>query len=275
MSAQHPKGGKIPYTQSMMNTSQISQSMRGYAFEPKSWENRVVLITGATGGLGAALCHRLGKAGATVILMGRHRARLEGIYDELIAAGAPEPAMIEQDFKETTPEILQGSADVIMQNFSRLDALVHTAAHLGELTPIQVIDDAQWREAFDVNVHAARDLTMACLPLLSQTTRASVLFTLDNRTSAYWGGYGVSKAAVTALTTMFADETDNLLDDNQHPKVAIHGVQPGPMRTRLRRRAFSGELEHESPLADEQAGAFCYLMDRVEPNASGTIWMES
>jgi len=259
----------------MTNTAQITDAQRSYQLSPGSWAERVVLITGASGGLGAALSHQFAAAGATVILMGRHRGRLEGIYDELVAAGAPEPAMIEQDFKETTPELLQGTADVVMQNFNRLDALIHTAATLGELTPLQVTDDSVWREAFDVNLHAARDLSMACLPLLRATQKASILFTLDQQITAYWGGYGVSKAALTALTQMLADETDNALDDAGNPSVAIHGVQPGPMRTRLRRRAFSGELEHESPLAIERIGPFLYLADRVDPKISGTIVVDT
>jgi len=259
----------------MTNASQINDSQRQYGLAPGSWDSRTVLITGATGGLGRALSLELGKAGATVVLMGRHRGRLESVYDELVGIGAPEPAMIEQDFKNTTPEVLQGTADVVAQTFSRLDALVHTAASLGELSPLQVIEDAQWREAFDVNLHAARDLTMACLPLLRTTGNASVLFTLDDHSTAYWGGYGVSKAALRSLCTMFADETDNQLDDNNHPSVAIHGIQPGPMRTRLRRRAFSGELEHESPLAETRLGPFLYLLDRVEPGLSGVILEES
>jgi len=258
----------------MSNTSHITDTQRRYQMKPGSWAGRVVLITGATGGLGSALCHRLALAGATVVLMGRHRGRLDSLYDELVAAGAPEPAMIEQDFTKTTPEVLQGTVDVVEQNFSRLDALVHTAATLGELAPIQVIDDSKWREVFDVNLHAARDLTMACLPLLRKTTNASVVFTLDDHTSAYWGGYGVSKAAIKALTQMMADETDNFVDDKKHPSVSIQGIQPGPMRTRLRRRAFSGEMELESPLADEHAGTFLYVLDRVEPRASGQIWIQ-
>lgn len=259
----------------MTNPSHITETQRQYRLAPNSWEDRVVLITGATGGLGSALSHTLATAGATVVLMGRHRGRLEALYDELVSAGAAEPAMIEQDFKSTTPEILQNTADVIEANFSRLDALVHTAADLGNLTPLQVTDDADWRAAFDVNLHAARDLTMACLPLLNKTTQASVLFTVDNKPSAYWGGYGVSKAALKTLMHMMADETNNTVDEQQHPRVAIHAVHPGPMRTKLRRRAFSGELEHETPLAAEQLGTFHYLLDRVDPNASGQCWQES
>ena len=258
----------------MRTASQITDTQRQYQMKPGSWEGRVALVTGATGGLGSALCHRLGQAGATVILMGRHRGRLESLYDELVAAGTAEPAMIEQDFNKTTPEILQGTVDVVAQNFSRLDALVHTAASLGDLAPIQVIDDSNWRSVFDVNLHAARDLTMASLPLLRETTNASVVFTLDDKCSAYWGSYGVSKAALQALTQMLADETDNVVDQNEHPLVAIQGIQPGPMRTRLRRRAFSGEMEHESPVADEHVGTFLYSLDRVEPKASGQLWIQ-
>ena len=129
----------------MTNPSHITNTQRQYQLAPNSWNDRVVLITGATGGLGSALSHALAKAGATVALMGKHRGRLETLYDELVAAGAPEPAMIEQDFKSTTPVILQNTADVIEANFSRLDALIHTAASLGNLTPLQITDDADWR----------------------------------------------------------------------------------------------------------------------------------
>ncbi len=265
----------ISYTVSMTSPSHITEHQRQYQLAPGSWDERVVLITGATGGLGSVLSHAFAKAGATVVLMGRHRKRLEAIYDELVAAGAKEPAMIEQDFTETTPEILQNTADIVEQTFSRLDALVHTAATLGELTPLQVTDDSSWRKTFDVNLHAARDLTMACLPLLSKTGNASVLFTLDDKPGAYWGGYGVSKAALKTLMHVFADENDNVLDENNVPKVAINGIQPGPMRTRLRRRAFSGELEHETPLAIEQLGTFLYLLDRVDKTACGQCWQET
>ena len=100
------------------------------------------------------------------------------------------------------------------------------------------------------------------------------MFTLDNKPSAYWGGYGVSKAAVKTLMHMMADETENTVDHQQHPLVAVNAVHPGPMRTRLRRRAFSGEMEHETPLAAEQLGTFLYLLDRVDPQASGQCWQE-
>jgi len=206
----------------MTSPSHITDVQRTHQLATNSWDERVVLITGATGGLGSALCRSLANAGATVILMGKHRGRLETLYDELVAQGAKEPAMIEQDFTKTTPEILQNTADVIETNFSRLDALIHTAAHLGNLSPLQVTDDSEWRAAFDINLHAARDLTMACFPLLTKTTKASVLFTLDSKPCAYWGGYGVSKAAVKALMHVMADETDNHLDDQQQPKVAIN-----------------------------------------------------
>ena len=73
---------------------------------------------------------------------------------------------------------------------------------------------------------------------------------------------------------MMADETDNVVDNNKHPLVSIQGIQPGPMRTRLRRRAFSGELEHESPLANEYVGTYMYVLDRVEPNISGKLWIQ-
>jgi len=252
-----------------------TDAQRSHTLPAGSWSNRVVAITGASGGLGTALAHHLGQAGATVILMGRHRGRLEALYDELVEAGAPEPAMIEQDFAATSPERLQGIADVLEQNFSRLDALVHTAALLGNLSPLQLVDDKNWTDIFNVNVHAARDLTLACLPLLRKTENASVLFTLDTRISAYWGPYGVSKAALQAFASMLADETDNVLTEANHPAVAVHGVQPRPMRTRLRRRAFSGELENESPVPSTCIGSFLWLLDRKDPAASGLMLSDS
>lgn len=252
--------------------SLIEAPQRDYTLSANSWTNRTVLITGASGGLGSALCRHLAGAGATVILMGKHQGRLNTLYDELVEAGAAEPAIIEQDFTQTTPEMLQATADVIAHNFERLDALIHTAATLGELSPITHVDDKKWREAFDVNLHAARDLTMACLPLLKHTTNSSVVFTLDEQTSAYWGGYGVSKTALGTLLSIMADENEHPQTEVGVPSVSFHGVLPGPMRTRLRRRAFSGELEQEAPLPETQVGAFLYCIDRVEPTQTGNIW---
>ena len=90
-------------------------------------------------------------------------------------------------------------------------------------------------------------LTQACLPLLRRSDAGRIVFVGDDRRSAYWGGYGVSKAAAAALSEILADELE------REANLDVHWIYPGAMRTDLRARAFPGALPDEAPTAEEHA----------------------
>lgn len=233
-----------------------------YQLPPNSLEQRVVLITGATGGLGTALSKTCAEAGATVVLVSRKLKKLEKLYDVLAAYGKAEPAMITLEQDKAGPSEYADLADRIEEEFGTLDAVVHTCAELGTPTPQMAIEHAEWVRIMNVNLTSARLLSLYTLPLLYKSTLASMVFLLDHKPSAYWGGYGVSKHALQAFMHMIADENDSKRDSQQNPLVAINGYDPGPIRTPLRRRAFPGELEEETVIPEKRLGPLLSLINR-------------
>ena len=236
-------------------------------------DDRVVAVTGATGGLGTALCRALVADGATVVLLGRKLRRLETLYDALEAIQTPrtvrQPAMLELDLGALGADGADAIAGTLMAEFGRLDALVHCAADASTPAPQTGLDDAGLERTMRVNVVGPRRLTLACLPLLEHSAHASVTFTLDHKPGAYLGAYGLSKTAAHALLHVLAEETRGRRRADGRPRVAINGYDPGPMRTNLRRRFFAGEIASASPLPEDRLAPLLSLIRRDDPSLTG------
>ena len=138
-------------------------------------DGRTVAVTGATGGLGTALCLELARRGATVVLLGRKLKRLEKLYDALEAVESErpvaEPAMLELDLATLDEAGAAGVADTLLREFGRLDALVHLAADASVPAPQVGVDDAVLGRTLRVNVTGPRLLTLACLSVLEHAER--------------------------------------------------------------------------------------------------------
>ena len=194
-------------------------------------DGRVVLVTGAAGGLGRLLALACARAGASVVLHGRVVRKLEALYDEIAGAGLPEPSILPLDLERAQAADFAQVAGALEAQFGRLDALVHTAAMLGSLGPLEHQSFDGWLALLRVNVAAPMALTRAVAALLARAPDASVVFTLDHRGEApraYWGGYAVSKAAVGTLAREIADEWEH------RENLRVNAVVPGPVRSPLR-----------------------------------------
>ena len=133
---------------------------------------RIILITGASDGIGRALAIRAAELGAQVILHGRNVKKLEGVYDEIEAIeSAPRPSIAVLDLATAGAEAYRSLADSLEQEFGRLDGLVHNASILGDRFSIEQYDAVQWQQVMHVNVTAAFALTQVCLPLLLKSWR--------------------------------------------------------------------------------------------------------
>ncbi|HSS07065.1 MAG TPA: SDR family NAD(P)-dependent oxidoreductase, partial [Rhodanobacteraceae bacterium] len=207
--------------------------------------NRVVLVTGATGGLGRATSLAAAAAGATVVLLGRKVRALEALYDEIERQGGRQPAVYPMDLAGATPRDYADLAASIERECGRLDGIVHAAAHFDGLQPFDQQKPEEWTRTQQVNVTAPFQLTQACMTLLRQADDAAIVFVLDDPMrmgKAFWGGYGVAKHAVAGLASIVHEETER-------SRVRTHALLPGPMRTVLRRAAYYGEdtLMHPEP----------------------------
>lgn len=229
---------------------------RGYAPAPDLLKERVILVTGAGDGIGRAVACGLAAHGATVILLGRTVKKLEAVYDVIVAAGGPKPAIYPMDLLGAAYPDHETLAEAVDKEYGRLDGLLHNAGILGERAPIEHHDVRLWQQVLQVNLTAAFMLTKACLPLLYKSADASIVFTasgVGRKPRAYWGAYAVSKAAVEALSAMLADETEF------RDTLRVNSLNPGAVRTDMRRQAFPAEDRGALPQAEQIVPAYLYL----------------
>jgi len=142
----------------------------------------------------------------------------------------------------------------IKKEFGQLDALYNNAGWLGASSPVQQYDTKLWHRVMQINMNAAFMLTKACLPLLNHKDSSSIVFTLDDKNTAYWGAYGVSKAALTSFMFILADELENTA-------INVTGLLPGIVKTAMRTRAFPAEDPSNHTLPEEVAKAAAFLLN--------------
>src|SRR5688572_4766091 len=201
-----------------------------YSPAPDELRDRIILVTGASDGIGRAVAIALAKHGATVVLSGRSVRKLEKTYDEILAAGAPQPSIAPLNLEKALAADYDALVDAVAKTHGRLDGLLHNAGILGQLSPIEHYDVPTWCLVLHVNVTAAFALTQVCLPLLKKSADASVLFTssgVGRKGRALWGAYAVSKFAVEGLSQVLADETRNT-------NLRVNCINPGATRTAMR-----------------------------------------
>lgn len=200
-----------------------------------SLTGRVILITGAGGGLGGAVARAAAAAGADLILCGRDQKRLEAVYDAIVADGGRRPALFPIDFGGAAEADYERLAEGIEADFGRLDGIVHLAAAFAGLKPLASTPIEEWQRTLHATLTAPFMITRACLPLLQTAGDAAVVFAADRHAAggpAFWGPYAAAKAGLETMANMLAAETGG------QPRV--HVLDPGPLDTPLRRRAYPG-----------------------------------
>ncbi len=211
---------------------------KNYLYTDFLLKDRIILITGASDGIGYALALETAKLGAKVILHGRNKEKLEKIYDQVNAmerALCPSIALL--DMSTANADSYSTLARSVENEFGKLDGLVHNAAILGDRFSIEHYDAVMWQKVMHINVTAAFAFTQVLLPALHQSTDSSVIFTSSGvgRTGkAYWGAYASSKFAIEGFSQVLADE-------NRHTKLRSNCINPGATQTKMRLKAFPGE----------------------------------
>ncbi len=230
---------------------------KNYQPRPDLLAGKVILVTGAGDGIGKVAATSFAAHGATVVLMGRTMPKLEMVYDEIEAAGHPQPAIYPINFEGATPKEYQDVCDALDDAFGKLDGILHNAAELGQRTPIINYAPEIWLKLMQVNLNAPFLLTQALMPLLQRPDHASILFTssgVARRGSAYWGAYAASKAALENFMQTLAEELDGTSG------IRANSINPGATRTRMRATAYPGEDPKTVPAAQVHMPAYLYLM---------------
>jgi NAD(P)-dependent dehydrogenase (short-subunit alcohol dehydrogenase family) len=228
---------------------------------PHSLAGRVILVTGASSGIGRAVAKAYAAHGATVVLLARTVKKLELLYDEIMKAGFPTPALYPLNLATATPTDYENLALVLMEHFGRLDGLLLNAATIGSLTPLEHYPIEQWYQVMQVNLNSNFLLIQAMLPLLKISKDAKILFTLANegiKGKAYWGAYGVSKFAIQGLMQILADELET------HSSIRVNAINPGCVQTPLRKAAYPADRSSQSIPKPEDL--LVHYLSLMEPN---------
>ncbi|CAA9891249.1 NAD(P)-dependent dehydrogenase (Short-subunit alcohol dehydrogenase family) [Candidatus Methylobacter favarea] len=230
--------------------------------------NQAILITGAGGGLGSTAALALAKKGAHIILLDKNIARLEAIYDAIVAAKAPEPIMYPFDLAGANEDEYQELADRIENKYSSLQGVLHSAVELIAFTPIASLPVHEWAHTLNVNLNAPFLLTRVLLPILQKSEHAAIVFTSDSsaRTApAYSGAYGVSNIALEGFAKILSEE----LESSRKIRVTI--FIPGPVDSPLRKRTFPAEDKSKLPAMESLAPIYLYLFGSESIDITGQV----
>lgn len=244
----------------------MSVDPRTYTYSDDLLSGRIILITGASDGIGRALALHAASMGARVILHGRNVDKLEKVYDEIEAIdGARSPSIAVMDLASANSESYTTLAESIEQDFGRLDGLVLNASILGERYSIEQYDAVTWQRVMHVNVTSAFAMTQVFLPLLHKSPDASVIFTSSGvgRTGkAFWGAYAASKFATEGLSQVLADE-------HRHGNLRSNCINPGPIRTKMRLEAYPAEDRDRLKRPEDILSSYAYLLGPDSQGVTG------
>jgi NAD(P)-dependent dehydrogenase (short-subunit alcohol dehydrogenase family) len=231
-------------------------------------KNKVILITGAGGGLGGTAALALAQQGATLILLDKLIPKLEKIYDAIVATGAPTPAIYPFDLAGATEAEYEDLAQIVEDKYGALHGLLHSAVEFKHFTPLAQSSTLDWGHSLNVNLSAAFLLTRVLLPVLQKSDHASIVFTSDSavRTArAYSGAYGVSKIALEAMAKIWADELE------AGGKIRVNTLVPGAVDSPLRKKAYPGEDKSQCPPMAHLAAFYLYLFSSRSLGITGQV----
>jgi NAD(P)-dependent dehydrogenase (short-subunit alcohol dehydrogenase family) len=210
-------------------------------------DQRIILVTGASRGIGRAAALALAKAGNHVIATARSQKALAALDDEILAATGRNATLIPLDLRDGAG--VDKLASVLLERFGRIDGLLGNAGVLGTIGPLETVSPASFNETIEVNLTANWRLIRAVHPLLRMSDAGRALFITSgaaNNHRAFWGPYSATKAGLEAMIGCYADETENT-------PIRVNLYNPGATRTEMRFKAMPGEDQAALPSPDDVA----------------------
>ena len=219
----------------------------------KLLDGKVILVTGASRGIGKEVALEAARHGAELIITGRTTGALEEVDDEIAAAGG-NAVIVELD--QTDLDAIPRLAAAIASRWGRLDGLVANAGQLGQLSPMAHSDPETWDRTMLVNLTSIFHMIRAFDGLLRASPAGrAVLVSSGAAVGArpYWGAYAVSKAGLESMGRAWAAESEQT-------NMKINMIDPGGTRTAMRAAAFPGEDPQTLPSAADVARCFIPLL---------------
>ncbi len=249
----------------MSLTLNSTEELLGYTVAKDLLAGQVILVTGAGSGLGREIARACAAHGATVILLGRTIKKLEMVYDSIVAAGHPEPAIYPMNLEGAAWNNYEELAATLQTEFGRLDGLVNNAVHFESLKPMAETTPPDWMKHLHINLNASLFMTQVCLGLLNASDNGSVIFMSDSagaQAKPFWGPYAVAKAGLDCLSQLWAGELRNT-------GLRMNSLDPGPVKSKLHELAYPAAASNSFRQPQEVLPAILYLLGRDSEHVSG------
>ncbi len=218
----------------------------------KQFENRIVLITGASRGIGRSVALAFAREGAHTILLARTQGALEELDDEIQALGGT-CTLLPIDLAKS--DKIDGIGPTVYERWGKLDIFVANAGVLGPLSPLGHISEKDWNNVLATNLTANWKLIRTLDPLLRRSDAGRAIFVTSGSARscrAYWGPYSVSKAALETLVKTYANEVEST-------NVNANLLSPGAIATGMRAQAFPGEDPERLPTPEALSDLFLVM----------------
>jgi NAD(P)-dependent dehydrogenase (short-subunit alcohol dehydrogenase family) len=209
-------------------------------------KDRVVLVSGASEGIGRAIGEAFAKEGARVVLTARRANRLDATVDRINKAGG-DAVGIPADL--TRAEEVEALFAQLAEGPGRLDVLVNNVGAVVEFAGFEQITESDWSQSFDVNVMTSVRLTRGALPLLRGSDRGRILFVGSlgaKQPTGVWPHYNATKAAMVNLAKSLAMQLAK-------ERINVNAISPGPIWTESWDRE-AAQLAGREGVSIEEAG---------------------
>jgi len=229
-----------------------------------------ILITGASSGIGKSLAINLSKFGANVIMLSKNEKALDSVYDEIKEKYNTEPMIIKCDLTDLNEIKSQEITDIIGENYSRLDAIIHNAAILEKMSNIENYDLVTWEKVLKVNLTSAFILSKYLISLMKSALVPRIIFTTSSvgrNAKAFWGAYSVSKAGINALSEILSDELETISN------MKVFNFDPKATQTSMRSLAFPAEDRDSQKKPDFLIEYYLWMLSE-KSNSSKEIYIE-
>jgi NAD(P)-dependent dehydrogenase (short-subunit alcohol dehydrogenase family) len=239
-----------------------------YVPAANSLADKIILVTGASKGIGKSISIEYARHGATVILLARNIKALSSTYDEITKKNYTQPAIYPFNLATASADNFFELANIIKQNFGRLDGVLLNAGIVGSLAPIEYYSIEQWYQVMQLNLNSSFLLIQALLPLLKQSDTTSVIFTVADqitRSQANWGAYAVACNGILSLMQILADEFANR-------NLRFNAINPGKVDTSLRDKIYPGGSPGIVATAADLHGVYVYLMSQDSRPTTGKVF---
>ncbi len=241
-------------------TQKSLQCLSDYSPRKELLKDKFIVITGATDGIGKEISLSCAARGARLLLLARNERNLDSLLRELPQHSCQTHQSYVMDFAIAgEPDYLAFTKFVSSQD-TPVDSLVLNAGYIAALQGLRNYQLDTWLRTITINQHAPFMLLRSCIPSLEAANDPTIVFSTHDCTKAYWGAYGVAKSAQLGMLKILADELDG------GKPIRVNGVDPAPVRTKLRSTNYPGIHPQSFPSPDTVVAPYLYF---IGPDSKG------